>query len=153
MSCEIVDAMRQKKHIVIEAGVGIGKSFAYIVPLLFYHQKYKYPVLIATSTIALQEQLASDIRTIENMVDYYPTVTIAKGQTHFLCRKRFDEFFVDKKTKQTFIDIYTEVNEGGYERSDWNADIVTNAIIIICVRDFQMNLESYFVIKISLLRI
>lgn len=123
MSCEIVDAMRQKKHIVIEAGVGIGKSFAYIVPLLFYHQKYKYPVLIATSTIALQEQLASDIRTIENMVDYYPTVTIAKGQTHFLCRKRFDEFFVDKKTKQTFIDIYTEVNEGGYERSDWNADI------------------------------
>ncbi|MFQ7628471.1 MAG: hypothetical protein ACLRL7_04575 [Blautia wexlerae] len=35
MSCEIVDAMQKKKHIAIEAGVGIGKSFAYIVPLLF----------------------------------------------------------------------------------------------------------------------
>lgn len=77
MSCEIVDAMQKKKHIAIEAGVGIGKSFAYIVPLLFYHQKYHCPILIATSTIALQDQLASDIKIIEDMIDYHPTVTIA----------------------------------------------------------------------------
>ena len=84
MSCEIVDAMQKKKHIAIEAGVGIGKSFAYIVPQLFYHQKYHSPILIATSTKGLQDQLASDIKIIEDMIDYHPTVTIAKGQTHFL---------------------------------------------------------------------
>lgn len=136
MSCEIVDAMQKKKHIAIEAGVGIGKSFAYIVPLLFYHQKYHCPILIATSTIALQDQLASDIKIIEDMIDYHPTVTIAKGQTHFLCKKRFDEFFLDKKTRQKYSEIYEDVERDGHERSDWNADI----------SDFlwnQMNVKEY----------
>ncbi len=41
--------------------------------------------------------MASDIKIIEDMIDYHPTVTIAKGQTHFLCKKRFDEFFLDKE--------------------------------------------------------
>ena len=53
MSCEITDAMKRKQHILVEAGVGIGKTFAYIVPLLFYHKKYGRPIVIATSTIAL----------------------------------------------------------------------------------------------------
>ena len=33
MSFEITDAMKNRQHIVVEAGVGIGKTFAYIVPL------------------------------------------------------------------------------------------------------------------------
>ncbi len=36
MACEIVDAISQKKNLVVEAGVGIGKSFAYLVPLIYY---------------------------------------------------------------------------------------------------------------------
>ena len=56
MSFEIVDAMKNQQHILVEAGVGIGKTFAYIVPLLYYHKRYKKPIVIATSTIALQEQ-------------------------------------------------------------------------------------------------
>ena len=36
MSCEIVEGLRDKKHVLVEAGVGIGKSFAYIVPILYY---------------------------------------------------------------------------------------------------------------------
>lgn len=123
MSCEIVDAMREKKHIVIEAGVGIGKSFAYIVPLLFYHRKYRSPILIATSTIALQEQLASDIKIIEEIIDYHPSITIAKGQTHFLCRKRFDAYFADKKKQQIYQEIYEEIDQDGSERADWNVDV------------------------------
>ncbi len=46
MSCEIVQAMIDKKHILVEAGVGIGKTYAYIAPLLYYHKKYKKPVII-----------------------------------------------------------------------------------------------------------
>lgn len=37
MACEIVDAISQKKNLVVEAGVGIGKSFAYLVPLIYYN--------------------------------------------------------------------------------------------------------------------
>ncbi len=41
MSFEIVDAMKNRQHILVEAGVGIGKTFAYIVPLLYYYKRYK----------------------------------------------------------------------------------------------------------------
>ena len=36
MAYDILDALRQKQHIAVEAGVGIGKSFAYLVPMLLY---------------------------------------------------------------------------------------------------------------------
>lgn len=68
MSFEITDAMKNRQHIVVEAGVGIGKTFAYIVPLLYYHKRYNKPIVIATSTIALQEQLAADIKIIEDIM-------------------------------------------------------------------------------------
>ena len=57
MSFEIVDALINDQHFAIEAGVGIGKSFGYLVPVLLYSKRMNKPVIIATSTIALQEQL------------------------------------------------------------------------------------------------
>lgn len=57
MSFEIVDALIHDQHFAVEAGVGIGKSFGYLVPVLLYNKKMKKPVIVATSTIALQEQL------------------------------------------------------------------------------------------------
>ena len=93
MSCEIVDGIRENKHVLVEAGVGIGKSFAYIVPILYYSKIYHRPVVIATSTIALQEQLTHDIEKIMDMLNYEVEVLIAKGQNHFLCKKRFDDCF------------------------------------------------------------
>ena len=60
MSFEIVDALINDQHFAIEAGVGIGKSFGYLVPVLLYSKRMNKPVIIATSTIALQEQLWRD---------------------------------------------------------------------------------------------
>ena len=53
LSFDITKAIITNKCLIGEAGVGIGKSFAYIVPLLFYNQQTEKPVVIATSTIAL----------------------------------------------------------------------------------------------------
>ena len=61
MSFEIVDALINDQHFAIEAGVGIGKSFGYLVPVLLYSKRMNKPVIIATSTIALQEQLWRDV--------------------------------------------------------------------------------------------
>ena len=54
MSFEIVDALIHDQHFAVEAGVGIGKSFGYLVPVLLYNKQMKKPVIVATSTIALQ---------------------------------------------------------------------------------------------------
>ena len=64
MSFEIVDALINDQHFAIEAGVGIGKSFGYLVPVLLYSKRMNKPVIIATSTIALQEQLWRDVHTV-----------------------------------------------------------------------------------------
>ena len=52
MAYDILDALIQNRHIAVEAGVGIGKSYAYLVPLLLYSEYLDKPVVIATSTIA-----------------------------------------------------------------------------------------------------
>lgn len=133
MSCDITDAMREKQHILVEAGVGIGKSFAYIVPLLYYHKRYKRPIVIATSTIALQEQLKSDIKVIEDLIKYHTSVIIYKGQNHFLCRKRFDEYSASDVEEE----IYKEIKKGGCEKTDWNFIIPDKMWNQINVKEFN----------------
>ncbi|MBA4688117.1 MAG: ATP-dependent DNA helicase [Candidatus Galacturonibacter soehngenii] len=136
MACEIAGAMKNKEHIVVEAGVGIGKSFAYIVPLLYYHKEYNKPVIIATSTIALQEQLAEDIRKIEDILNYYPDVIIAKGQNHFICKNRSDVFFTMRRDEK-FQRIYKEIDKGGVEKSDWEIVIPDKIWNQINIKEFN----------------
>lgn len=139
MSCEIVDGVSQNKHVLVEAGVGIGKSFAYIVPILFYSKTFRKPVVIATSTIALQEQLTHDIETIMDMLNYEVEVLIAKGQNHFLCKKRFDECFTKEFIAES--NEHKAINDAickfGYEKADWDIEIPDEIWNRINVKDYK----------------
>ena len=53
MSFEIAEAMKRRRHIVVEAGVGIGKSFAYLVPTLLYNNE-KHPSGISRCRTSLK---------------------------------------------------------------------------------------------------
>ena len=99
MALDICNAISERQHTVIEAGVGIGKSYAYLVPLLYYNKLFHKPVIIATSTIALQEQLMEDIKRVSSYINYRPEVILAKGMTHFACKRRADEFLKPKVQK------------------------------------------------------
>lgn len=136
MSFEIADAMKKKQHILVEAGVGIGKTFAYIVPLLYYHKRYKKPIIIATSTIALQEQLAADVKVIEDLLGYHPDIVLAKGQNHFLCKYRCDEHFLCEKDEAA-RKMYEEIDKGGCQKADWNFYIPDNIWNQINVKEFN----------------
>ena len=105
MSFEIVDALINDQHFAIEAGVGIGKSFGYLVPVLLYSKRMNKPVIIATSTIALQEQLWRDVHAVMPLLGLNRGVILAKGQTHYLCNKRADEY-----TPYTFPIITEQCN-------------------------------------------
>lgn len=136
MSFEIADAMKKKQHILVEAGVGIGKTFAYIVPLLYYHKRYKKPIIIATSTIALQEQLAADVKVIEDLLGYHPDIVLAKGQNHFLCKYRCDEHFLCEKDEAA-RKMYEEIDKGGCQKADWDFYIPDNIWNQINVKEFN----------------
>jgi ATP-dependent DNA helicase DinG len=77
----------EKLHTIVEAGTGVGKSLAYLVPAVRSGKK----VVVSTGTIALQEQLLrKDIPLVRDALDTQIRVTLLKGRSHYLCRQKFE---------------------------------------------------------------
>ena len=55
MAGEVFACLRDKKRLIVEAGTGVGKSFAYLIPAILSEKK----TIVSTTTIALQDQLAN----------------------------------------------------------------------------------------------
>ncbi|MGH4121717.1 MAG: ATP-dependent DNA helicase [Clostridium sp.] len=103
MAYDISEAIRDNRHIIIEAGVGIGKSYAYLAPLIYYNRLTNSPVIISTSTILLQEQLIKDIDKLSSIISIYPEVILAKGMSHFICLDRaFDYLNYNTKISKIY---------------------------------------------------
>jgi len=80
LSIDIAEAISKSHHIMAEAGVGIGKSFAYLIPALFAVQKFDKSVVIATATMALGEQLVRDSEQVKLLTGILaPKVVLERG--------------------------------------------------------------------------
>lgn len=80
-------------HTVVEAGTGVGKSLAYLVPAIRSGKK----VVLSTGTIALQEQLVhKDIPLVQAALDIPVRVTLLKGRGHYLCRLKLERMRADR---------------------------------------------------------
>ncbi|MDD5326757.1 MAG: helicase C-terminal domain-containing protein [Phycisphaerae bacterium] len=91
MACAIKDAFVDHKRLVAEAGTGVGKSFAYLVPAIELVHREKTKVLISTFTITLQEQLINkDIPFLAKAMPQTFTAVLAKGRGNYLCRRRLE---------------------------------------------------------------
>ncbi|WP_312124670.1 ATP-dependent DNA helicase [Lysinibacillus boronitolerans] len=100
MANEILEMVRGKKNcLVVEAGVGTGKSFGYLVPLLTLqnHDRFGFSIIISTGTISLQEQLIKDIKFLLEKLQLQKNVVLAKGKTHFLCLDRAAKNYSNKE--------------------------------------------------------
>ncbi len=91
-------AMSDGGHYVIEAGTGVGKSLAYLVPAALHALRNGERVVISTNTINLQEQLyAKDVPALRRMLraagvierDEDLRATVLKGRSNYLCMRRF----------------------------------------------------------------
>ena len=75
-------------HTIVEAGTGVGKSLAYLVPALRAGAR----VVISTGTIALQEQLVrKDIPLVTKALGIEARVVLLKGRNHYLCKAKFEK--------------------------------------------------------------
>ena len=137
MSFEIVDALIHNQHFAVEAGVGIGKSYGYLVPVLLYNKKTNKPVIVATSTIALQEQLWNDVHDIMPLLSTKPEVILAKGQTHYLCHKRANEYL---NTSDSIIpqELADGVAKGFEERKQFPTSLQQNIWDKVNIQRFSM---------------
>lgn len=97
MAYSVHQAIESGDHLIIEAGVGIGKSFAYLIPLIYYYQLTGKSFIVSTSTIALQEQLEKDIKFLSVQLNIPIDIVVAKGKSNFLCINRLEDFL--KKNK------------------------------------------------------
>lgn len=90
-----------KKVFICEAEVGTGKSFAYLFPLIAKQNHNKLfrnsNIILSTATIALQEQLLSDVKKVLEILNLNTTVTLSKGQNNFVCLARLNYHFKDNK--------------------------------------------------------
>lgn len=87
-------SLKQESHGVVEAGTGVGKSFAYLVPAIKYAIDTKKRIVISTKTINLQEQLMKkDIPLLQNI---FPaklqfSAILVKGRGNYLCLKKLEQ--------------------------------------------------------------
>jgi ATP-dependent DNA helicase DinG len=81
---EVADALERGQHLLAEAGTGIGKSLAYLIPALESGRR----VVVATATKALQEQLLTkDVPAAAAALGREVDVAVLKGRQNYLCRK------------------------------------------------------------------
>lgn len=85
----ILEILENKSHAFIEAPTGIGKSFAYLVPSIFFALKNKRKVIVSTHTINLQEQLINkDIPFLQKIFPFEFKAKLLKGRNNYLCPRR-----------------------------------------------------------------
>jgi len=91
MARAVQQALADGRHLVVEAGTGVGKSFAYLIPAIEIACQKKDKVLISTFTITLQEQLTDkDIPFLVDCLPYRFTAALAKGRGNYLCKRRLE---------------------------------------------------------------
>ncbi len=109
MADAVAAAIANKRHLVVEAGTGVGKSFAYLVPAILSlanqdddpNRKSKRRIIVSTNTIALQEQLMSkDIPLLNSVIPIEFSAVLGKGRGNYLSKRRLQAAV--KKSRSLF---------------------------------------------------
>ncbi|HSR88078.1 MAG TPA: hypothetical protein VLL07_03920, partial [Pontiella sp.] len=108
MARAVADAAGMKHHLAVEAGTGVGKSFAYLVPQILSALEHETRCVIATYTITLQEQLIhKDIPFIRKALGRDFKAVMVKGRSNYVCllrlqraRRSADDLFDETKARQ-----------------------------------------------------
>ena len=109
MGCAVQEALVSGRHLVVEAGTGVGKSFAYLVPVIELASRGAGRALISTFTITLQEQLIDkDIPFLDGCMPQGFTAVLAKGRGNYLCRRRLE--FVLRRRQFLFDQLNSQLS-------------------------------------------
>ncbi|MFT4245487.1 MAG: ATP-dependent DNA helicase [Micrococcaceae bacterium] len=111
MAKAVTEAIEKQEHLLVQAGTGTGKSLAYLVPALEQVGKQENPMLVATATLALQNQIIKRdlpelIKTLKDQIAHPPKVVLAKGRANYLCLHKLKGGY-DEEPKQD--DLFTEL--------------------------------------------
>ena len=87
----ITNALSKGNHLMVEAGTGVGKSFAYLVPAALFAVQNNTRLVVSTNTINLQDQLIQkDIPDLRAALNLDLRAAVLKGRANYLCPRRFE---------------------------------------------------------------
>jgi len=87
----VSNALSNSQHLMVEAGTGTGKSFAYLIPAVEWALKNSLRVVISTNTITLQDQLIKkDIPDLASALKSEVRAVVVKGRGNYLCPRRLE---------------------------------------------------------------
>jgi ATP-dependent DNA helicase DinG len=110
MAVAVARALEEERHLVVEAGTGVGKSLAYLVPAILLAIEQQKKAIISTHTINLQEQLLhKDIPILKKILPVEFEAALMKGRQNYLCPRRLE------RALQQANDLFT-----GPERNELN---------------------------------
>src|SRR5689334_21759780 len=88
MAVAVEHAIEERRHLIVQAGTGTGKSLAYLVPAILSGGK----VVVSTATKALQDQLANkDLPFLQKALSMPFEFAVLKGRSNYLCMQRAKE--------------------------------------------------------------
>ncbi|WP_432964248.1 ATP-dependent DNA helicase [Treponema sp. OMZ 840] len=110
----ICTAFNEDKIGVFEAGTGVGKSFAYLIPAILWAVKNKERSVISTGTINLQQQLfEKDIPAVRRLLGIDFKAALMKGRQNYLCLRRLHDSLEE-------TDLFDEEKEDLYTILEWS---------------------------------
>jgi ATP-dependent DNA helicase DinG len=117
MAVAVAEALEEERHLVVEAGTGVGKSLAYLVPAILFALEQKKKAIISTHTINLQEQLLyKDIPILQKVLPVEFDAALMKGRQNYVCPHRLE------RALQQANDLFTGPEKNELQAlADWAA--------------------------------
>ena len=97
MAVAVARALQNREHLAVEAGTGVGKSLAYLIPAILFAVAQKKKAVVSTHTINLQEQLTEkDLPMLAGVLGSLPvpvkfSYAMLKGRANYLCTRRLQK--------------------------------------------------------------
>ena len=117
MALEVANTIKNKSSLIVEAGTGTGKTFAYLIPaFLAVEKNTDIKIIVSTGTKNLQEQLFhKDIPFIRKALASNAQMALLKGRANYLCRYRLDQYQetrgqLDAETLTDLVKVKTWAN-------------------------------------------
>lgn len=91
MAEAVASAIEGEQHLMVEAGTGVGKSFAYLVPAILAAAEQGLKVVVSTHTISLQEQLLQkDLPFLRAVMPQEFSAVLVKGRSNYISLRRLE---------------------------------------------------------------
>ena len=121
MAIAVARALENGAHLAVEAGTGVGKSLAYLVPAILFAVANKKKAVVSTHTINLQEQLTQkDLPLLQKILPVNFSFTMLKGRANYLCTRRLQRAM--QQTQNLFTSSEGEELQRIYEWSKSTTD-------------------------------